>query len=289
MKRSTKLLLKAAIAIALFFQVKHFCHRQTDGFVLSKVRSEHAPRPEWEITPSLSNQEIAALLSQTFTYLGCGGQCYAFLSQDKQLVLKLFKMHHLHQYPFLARIPLPSVLDHWRQKLLQNQKEKLEQLFESSHLAFTELKEESGLLHMQLNPTSTFEVKLIDKIGNQHTLALNDVPFALQRYAENPFKKLRYHIKKHELNEAKQIIDQIVSALQHRYAQGICDRDPALRRNIGIVDGHAIFIDIGAFGSADAPISEQEVLLQETRRMQRWLEKRSPLLNQFLLDKIASK
>lgn len=286
MNRFTRLLLRGLIAGFLFFQIKSFCHRQTDGFQLHKIRSEHPFRKEWQ---TAGFEELPSLLSQPFTYLGSGGQSYAFVSQDRKVVLKLFKMHHLHQYPFLEHLPLPSPLSHLRDRLLKNQKEKLDNLFASCHLAFDQLKEEAGLLHLQLNPRpdSTLCVTIIDKIGIAHSLSLTDIPFALQLYAKNPFKELRLHIKRGEIQQAREIVKGIVDALKTRYEKGILDRDPALRRNIGLLDHRALFIDIGAF--ALSPISEQqrqEQLSRETRRMERWLAKRSPELKKYLNDLI---
>lgn len=281
---------KLLFALFLFWTTSQFCHRQTDGFQISKISSYLPFQTEWEIrAPSLSEKEnLRNIFSQPFTYLDSGGQCYAFLSEDKKTVVKLYKMHHLRQYPFLYRWKLPAIFDSWRQRFLLSQKQKLERVFSSSHLAYTALKEETGLIYLNLNPTSDLddlELHIVDKIGIRHRLSLSHIPFALQYRADNPFKKLRSQLAHHDLEGGKQTINEIIACLTARYEKGIKDLDPALRRNIGLLQDRAIAIDIGAFFSNPTPLSaaeKQQELFNDTRRMRRWLQKRSLVLMNHL-------
>lgn len=284
--RIVKPLLKTTFAALAVFAVQKFCHRQTDGFQLTKIRSNISSLSEQEHQSSTSIQEI---LKQQFTYLGSGGQCYAFLSEDKKTVLKLFKMHHLEQHKWIQYLALPGILDSWRLKVIAVQKQKIEKFFESNTLAWSTLKEESGLIHLCLNPPekSPYTTTLIDKLNISHTISLDKIPFALQHYAENPFKKLRTHIARKEMAEAKAIVKNIVDILKQRYEKGIGDLDPALRRNVGLLDDKAIFIDIGAFVPDLKTINQKELLWSETRRMDRWLDKRAPELKEYLDSLIA--
>ncbi len=290
-----KFFLKTFLAVFLFLTISHFCHQQTDGFQLVKVVSHLPPAEEWETAscPILDEEKLKIILSQPFSYLASGGQCYAFISEDKSLVLKLFKMHHLRQYPLLYRLRFPGMLDTWRIKFLHFQKQKLQRVFSSSHLAYTKLKDETGLLHLKLNsiPSSELEVLLIDKIGIAHRLNLAEVPFALQYRADNPFKMLRLHLLHKDFVAAKEVIREIFECLTARYEKGIRDLDPALRRNIGLLKNRAIAIDIGSFFPATSPISNEEKkqeLFNDTRRMRRWLQKRSLELTGYLDHLIAN-
>lgn len=283
-----KTFLKLILFCLLLFPIKRFCHQQTDGFTLTKVTSSFPPSPSWEL-PILQKEEerkLESLLSQPFIFLGSGGQMYAFLSEDKKTVLKLYKMHHLISYSWLEKLPLPSYLDRYRTAFLENQRKKRENLFNSSYLAMTELKEQTGLIYLQINPhpNSYLTVQLIDKLGIPHQLALNKTPFVLQEFADNPFKKLRQDIKNNDLLSAKKTIQQMIDCLTERYKKGILDTDPALRRNLGLFKDRAIFIDIGSFLPSihSEPLPISDLLYQDTRRMNRWLQKRSLPLKLYL-------
>lgn len=288
MKHYRKLAL-ILIAGTSLYSIKKFCHAQTDGFQVVKIISDISFSKEWEI-PSLDSAEsgkLQSIFSQPFHYLDCGGQSYAFLSQDGKIVLKFFKMHHLRQYPWLYKVALPPFLDKFKWMALLYQKQRLERVFSSCKIAYSELKDETGLLYMNLNTNAelkTLHVKLIDKIGIAHELSLSNIPFVLQYKADNAFKTLRAHLKKQDLRAAKNVVKEIVNFLALRHQKGIKDLDPAPRRNIGLVETQAIAIDIGSFYHIEKPISEEEVklgLIQDTRRMRKWLEKRSKELTDY--------
>jgi hypothetical protein len=287
-----KFFLKFLIVMSGFWVTGQFCHHLTDGFQLTKVTSDLQPNPAWE-TPVPSEQfmdSLKAIFEQPFSYLDCGGQCYAFLSQDHKVVLKLYKMHHLRQYSFLHHLALPGVLDRLRTHFLRLQKEKLHTIFSSSHLAYTELKQESGLLFLNLNPSlQDLQVTLIDKIGIVHHVNLAHIPFALQYRADQPFNMLRLHLLHRDTHAGKQVIKEIVECLTKRYDKGIKDLDPALRRNIGLLKDRAIAIDIGSFVSDLSLTNEnkKQELIKDTRRMRRWLNKRSPEWGKYLDELIA--
>ncbi len=278
-----KSLLKLFVALALFWMVAKFCHQQTDGFQIAKIISSVNASTDWDV-PAQDLELLKAIFSQPFTFLDSGGQCYVFISKDGRLVLKLFKMHHLNPYAFLFR-PFPGLTDHLRLRYLLFRKQQLDQVFSSSKLAFIQLKKETGLLFMNLNPSDQeIPLTLIDKLGIAHHLNLAHIPFVLQFRADNPFHQLRLHLKHQELDAAKQVIKTMTDCLIARYQKGIRDHDPALRRNLGLLKDRAIALDIGSF-YISTPLSsaeQQQELFQETRRMRQWLQKRSPALADYL-------
>src|SRR5438445_301873 len=114
MRRVFKLLL----FVALFIGAERFCHKQTRGFALSNIfPKEELEWPEQEIS-----QEIKTLLSQPFTFLESGLECYAFVGEDGETVLKLFKHHHLRQAEWLTCLPL---LKNVAKKLVKEKAERL--------------------------------------------------------------------------------------------------------------------------------------------------------------------
>src|SRR5271166_494426 len=132
--------LKWLFALLLFLSVERFCHRQTEGFRLQKIASQLPYRADWATPPA--SKAIQTLLSQPYRFLGSGGQCYAFVSQDGTAVIKFFKHHHMRP----SRLLLP--------KQKQQRKERLENLFSSFKIANDLLKEETALLFLHLNPGS---------------------------------------------------------------------------------------------------------------------------------------
>lgn len=270
----------ALLTAALFYVVNKFCHVQTDGFQIVKILSTIPSEEQWQAS-SLNGEELKEILAKPFHFLDSGGQCYAFLSEDKQVVLKFFKMHHLRQYPWLKKIPLPPLLQKWKNQFLLHQKEKLSRVFSSCAIAWNELKEETGLIGVNLNPNpelSCLQVEIIDKLGIHHHLDLSRTPFVLQYRADNAFQRLRFHLNRLEIESAKQVVEEIVQFMKIRLQKGIKDLDPAPRRNMGLFKGKAIAIDIGAFFHSTLPLSAletKEALATDTRRMRKWLSKRS--------------
>jgi len=266
----------------ILYGISLFCHKQTAGFQMTKVVSHLPSSPQWELPQE--GVLVEEYLKQPFYYLDKGGQSYAFLSQDGKVVLKLFKMHNLRQYPYAYKMTLPGILDQLRLKMLCGQKEKLNRLFNSCHLAYTQLKEETALIYLNLNPNPDLEsihVTLIDKLGIAHNVSLKKIPFALQERVNRALNSLKVDFKNNDLLTAKEKIKQMITCLQQRLAKGIIDIDPAFKRNMGFSEKRAILMDIGAFFLAQQPLS-QEDLIQETQRLRCWLEKRSPEMADYI-------
>jgi len=283
MKRIALLALFCAAAYALFY----FCHKKTSGFQIAKIYSDLPADPRWNLFHS--KEEIAILheaLQTPFYFLGKGGQTYAFSSQDGTLVLKLFKMHNLRQYPLAYRLFLPFPCESFRLKALLNQKKKLERMFSSSFLAYHSLKEESALLAMNLNPDHALQsvtVTLVDKLGIAHTLPLDRIPFALQKRGERAIYQLSLCIENRNTELGKKILDQIVMQIKARREKNLGDLDPCIRRNFGILpDRTPFFIDIGGF----IPVEQRALppIHQDTESLYAWLEARSPELTSYLKE-----
>ena len=107
-----------------------------DGFALSKIQSDLKPDPRWK--QGSSTEEIQPILSQPFSYLGKGSQCYVFESQDGNYVLKFFR-HRRYQPPKWITLFAPH-------NYLERKRERREELFQSCFLAQEELRESSGLI-----------------------------------------------------------------------------------------------------------------------------------------------
>ena len=249
---------------ALFLVTAKLCHKATDGFKIGNIRSSLAIDKRWETSLSPSElEEVEKILSQPFTYMGSGGQAYAFLSQDKKSVLKFFKYHHL-----------------------TSEKER-EAFFESCKLSFDELKDETALIFAHLNKTPRWnkKISLIDKLGISHTIDLGEIEFVLQKRASLALPLVKKLVRAQKRDEAKRSIQTIVNLIASRCAKGIRDHDNGMRRNMGIVEERAISIDIGSF-SKDPKLAQagkmRKEILEKTWRLRRFLKKSdAELLNSY--------
>ena len=231
--------------------VERFCHKQTKGFSIGKITSHLSFNPDWSTLdePFKDKKMIENALDQTFTFFGSGGQCYAFLSDDKTTVLKFFKHHHMRPYTFLNRIHLPLSFDHLRNKFLNRQKKKLEDVFGSCKIAYEDLKEETGLIYLHLNPTKDLnkKLKLVDKLGIAHCIEADTTTFVMQKKAELAFEKILKQIKSGDSEEVQQSIHSLMQNILKRCKKGIKDKDTGLKRNFGFLRKDAIAIDVGSF------------------------------------------
>lgn len=206
--------------------------------------------------------EVQKILAQPFTFLGSGGQAYAFLSQDGKSVLKLFKHHHLNNFSGLKALPLPEIAT----SFIQAREKHQAQFFQSCKIAFDELREETGLLYMQLNKTNQWKrsITLIDKLGISHQIDLDNLEFALQKRASLAHSTVKKMIRDGKKEEAKRAIASILNNVASRCQKGIKDNDNGFRRNTGLLNGQAVAIDIGSF-SKDPALAQRQNLQKEVK------------------------
>ncbi|MDN3506482.1 MAG: hypothetical protein P0S96_04560 [Simkaniaceae bacterium] len=231
MKRLFKLLLIPLV----FFGLERATRTQTNGFRLEKTQSDFPYQKQWEIpasTPPLDK------LKQTFSFLGSGVQCYAFLGEDQETVLKVFKHYHFGlNTKTLSKLPLT-------QKTLAKRKKRIDTIFKSAILAQTTLTKQTGVIHLNINPArETYPtVTIYDKINIAHQLDLNKTPFLLQKKADMLLPYIATHPEQKEA-----IMDSYNACVENRTKLQITNTDPILDRNFGVLDGQVIEIDIGSF------------------------------------------
>lgn len=225
---SMKKIFKALLFAACFFAVERFCHKETRGFSLPNIYGE-----EFEGLPT--SGELPELIGP-FTFLDSGLESYVFLSADKKVVLKFFKHHHLREADRLAKI-FPFC-----KKMSTQKRENFKRSLSSYQIAYNELKEETALLYLHLAKTEKRlpTVTLIDRLGIEHKVALDQVQFLAQRRADLLLQTL-------DSPQAKESISSLLSLISTRSSRGIADRDPMLERNFGFIDSKAVVIDLGSF------------------------------------------
>jgi hypothetical protein len=209
--------------------LSHFCYAQTEGFFLLRFYPD-APRTGKHAS-SLSADELSRIMAQPFTYRARGGQAFACVSADGKYVLKLFKQQLYAPRSFLFRIPLPAAWEKRREKKRGRLAEQVAEVEEGYQLAFDLAPEETALLciHLAPDPACPRAARVRDKLGIEHELALDEVSFALQRWAE-------------PLDVGDERVAELLQALAEK---GLVDGDPGLHRNVGRVGERAVLFDAG--------------------------------------------
>jgi hypothetical protein len=279
-----RVFLRIVLVLVLFVALERFCRLQTAGFRIQKVIGESIAKQQTVLDPSLRS-----LLSQPYFFLGSGVQCYAFVSEDGQYVLKLLKHYHMPpRTEWLRQMPLPPFLESWRSTLVEEREKRLASIVNSHCLAWEQLAEETGLVHVQIQALGEpCVVTLYDKIGVLHKLSLRQTPFVLQKRADLVFASLEQSFSNPE--EAKTKIDSLLRIIASRCRKGISNTDPIIHRNFGFIGTKAIEIDAGSFVEGVVvtdPLALRKEIYFETLELQEWLAEKRPELAGYLWEKI---
>lgn len=278
--KTKPIVLKTLLSLVLTVAVERFCHRQTEGFQVHKVLSSFPFDKNYAI-PSITEEQIDQinlLLDQKYYFLGSGGQGYSFVSEDGLYVLKLFKIHHMRVPNYFGKIPCFGPIKIIQEKWANKCDKKHRKIFASCKLAYDDFKEETGLLFLHLNTTqgSHPKVKVINRIGVEVLLPLDNAVFALQKKADLSATD----ITKLLLNDPEALKRHITAFIQHitnRCSKGIEDTDSGLSRNYGYVGNNLIQIDIGSL--------RKKHLLQQSSALEQELKKKTRSLRKILRTK----
>ena len=191
----------------LFWGVNEAYQKKTRFGLLAKFSSPtFVPSEEWELPPLKQEEqnEVDQILSQKFTYLARGSQAFAFISEDKKYILKLFKQHKWHPKNLLGYIPLS--FNPYYQDYLQRQR-KQQAVLKSCKTALLHVKQDTGVLFAHLNPTplSVEQTTLIDKKGKSWTLDLSQSCFLLQKKADLFYPHIQVLMEKGDIDGAKYV------------------------------------------------------------------------------------
>jgi hypothetical protein len=273
----------------LFVATKQFCEKQTDGFALHKIASSTASLAT--DSPSKVKPEdldkIKHILSQPYSYLASGNQCFVFASLDDQYVIKFFNHSRMRSIDWLGKIPLPSFLSSFQQKYTTDKIAKLHRHMSSYHMAFRYFKHDAGLCFFHLHGDDPLKqtVTLFDKIGCKHQIDIGDYDFIIQKKAEGFFPSLQKLIDEKKIDMIKTNIKETLDFFHRRSLLGIYDKDAILDKNFGFCRDRLMLIDVGSL-RLDYKRMERKYFFEDIKTavepLKAWLETQDPSLSYYL-------
>lgn len=269
--------MRTLIILLFFCGLAPFVRKQTGDFTLACLHSPFPPNSQWEIPFEI--ETVRPALNQPFYYLNTGGQAFAFVSQDGKYVLKCIKNHLRSPHYWALTFPWPNPLRTACLNYLNKKLTKRTRDFTSYQLAASFLQEESALLCVHLNPTDCFHttLRLVDKLHITHGIPLDKTEFILQKRATPLHLYLDQAMAEGQVDLAKTALRATLDLLNRSHAKGIYDEDPKLHTNIGILDGAAIFIDVGRLTRSRKP--------PNLTRLIRWIADHHPSLLEEVCEK----
>lgn len=303
--RFVKFFLKCSLCIGSFLLLQQLIECKTRGFGLNRVQANDLPfYPGWEVEPldEVTSQSIDAKLLQNYHFLGAGSECFAFISDDGTTVIKFFKLDLLrpvYLYRGLFRedyseyagtFSTHPLINNYTKRLFGMREYRLKRTFDSLKLSYEELKEETGLLYLHLNPTQHIKkhLRFYDSCGIAHLIDLDTAKFFLQRKAVLVEERLLELKKGNNEKKAKECIDSLITLILKRCKKGFADRD-ILNRNLGFLGTKAIEIDLGSFTRASKmkqPWLYQQEVYYATLELKEWLKKHYPELSCYLEERV---
>ena len=236
----------------------------------------------------LATEEAKKLFSLPLTYLGKGHQSVAFLSGCGDYVVKFYRFPvHMRPLGTLAR-PL-SCLKSKRKAIEDYDRRKFDITLQSHKLAFAELKNESALIATHLHKTtgSVLKAHIIDPLGKNYAVDLENTVFIVQKKGELLFPRLESLIEQKKEALAQKIIKNTVLFLQERSANGYLDKDAMLSKNYGLIADELFQLDTGRLEKTDHKLSAEEIkkeVVEITESLKCWLLDKSPELYSYFSE-----
>lgn len=233
---------------SLFLGLLKIYDKCVDGFYISRIYGFLPYDSSFDLKYEQSDLEKAqSALNHSFHYLSSGSQCFVFVSDDGQYVLKLFK-NYRWKTPYIFKVlPNISFFSRMKERLCNKKTIGITKTYHSAKLSYTELKKKSGLIYLQLNthPQKSKNIILYNRLKKKYILDISQVPFALQFYAKPVSQVLLSYKKANDLDNAKKCIDQLINYALQRRTLNITDSDPHFINNFGYINNQPISLDIG--------------------------------------------
>ncbi|NGX51628.1 MAG: hypothetical protein K1060chlam2_01501 [Chlamydiae bacterium] len=287
-KNLLPILLSAFIFLSFFSYITFI--KRIKGFSIKKILSHHPYNSRWDFgTPTQEQEELLdQIASDSFTLLGSGKECYAFVNEAGTIVIKFFKQKHMRTQSILNHIPLAPHLKLLHQETITRRSHHRNRLFSSYQIAYEHLPSQTGLLYLHLNKTKHLRrtIRLIEPSGREHLLELDKMEFLLQKRATSILDSLTSLMEKNRGDAVRATIASILDHIAIRRELGIGDDDINCERNLGLIDGAVVQIDVGEFFLSLPSTPSREEYSAATEDLRQFLEPRSSELAIFLKSEI---
>ena len=183
----------------------------------------------------------------------------------------------------LNYLPILQTIQALRSETLNRHRVRRKALYQSYQIAYEHLPEETGVLYLHLSKTKSLNrtIHLKTPKGKNLTLKLDDMEFLVQKRAYSIFDEMKAHPDK-----SKEMISSILYLIAERNRKGIGDNDINCERNLGILDGKALQIDVGEFYPSIPKSVNKEELKRATLDLQCFLEENQPELVSYLQEEV---
>jgi len=122
-----------------------FSLRRTDGFTTYSIMKNKNIDTDYDFDYLVDPTLINNILSQPFYYLNRGRQCFVFESLDKKYVIKFYDKERFNLFYYFPKLPLPKLLNDYRNKHYFRRKNRLGCDLISLKLAFENLKDDAAI------------------------------------------------------------------------------------------------------------------------------------------------
>ena len=246
-------LFRLTLLFLFIYTLGHLAFLSRGGFSLKRIFAS-----PWEgYVEGEREKEILPKLQQPYYYLGRGRQCYAFVSEDGSLVLKLprFDLSHL---PLLSKVFNIS-LSHD----LKARQKRMNFVLNSFLLAENHFPDESGLIYSHLYRTKTLPKKFVfyDRMKRPFKIDLNETIFAIQERHPLLFPSFLRELKHGNREKAQKMLLDFLDLLKIRAEKGLFNKDAGFLKNFSWRDGKCFQIDIGSLYQ-DPLISKEQTPLR---------------------------
>lgn len=259
--------------------------KAVDGFYPSRIKP--IGNTPFSFTSDLSEESKKAM-QQPYYYLASGSQSFVFVSEDGKYVLKFFKNYRWKKPWYFSFLPLKNS---YKEKVLKKREEGFLSTCQSSLYSYEEMKEETGLLFLQIEASNLDYISLKDRLHISHKVALEGLSFALQYKAIGIKETLLKYRKDHDTEKAETLIDNLFTFVLKRKEKGLTDKDPNFLNNFGIYKGNILNVDIGGFikdPNKDMQYFFTKELLKSKKVILPWIAKHYPELTLYTENKFYS-
>jgi hypothetical protein len=260
-----------------------FCFKSSLPFRVDEIRPIRGF--SFQLANTTSQEELERLrsvFSQSFTYLSESDQCYLFVSQNNDYLLKFFKMRKLTPKYWLNYIPLPW-LEQERLNKIGHRERSRQELLGNFKSAFEGFRHQTSLFFIHFFSTEFLKSKvhIIDQQNTSHYVYLDSVPFVLQRKSVPLFEHIETLIENRKTKEAMSSLLLVLDLVKDQCQRGFGEHEINLEKDYGFIGNRVVFVDVERLVKDDSlknPLSTLREVFKVSQKISEWLEQSHPSL-----------